>query len=33
VLKSYILSPFADAEHVNAVLESIWNARRKLIAE
>lgn len=29
-LKSYILSPFSDAEHVTAVLESIWNARRKL---
>lgn len=29
-LKSYILSPFSDVEHVNAVLESIWNARRRL---
>jgi glutamate/tyrosine decarboxylase-like PLP-dependent enzyme len=29
-LKSYILSPFSDAEHVTAVLESIWNARRRL---
>ena len=29
-LKSYILSPFSDDEHVNAVLESIWKARRAL---
>ncbi len=29
-LKSYILSPFSDEEHVNAVLESIWKARREL---
>jgi glutamate/tyrosine decarboxylase-like PLP-dependent enzyme len=31
-LKSYILSPFSDAEHVKAVLESIWSARRRLAA-
>jgi glutamate/tyrosine decarboxylase-like PLP-dependent enzyme len=31
-LKSYILSPFTDAEHVNAVLESIWSARRRVAA-
>jgi glutamate/tyrosine decarboxylase-like PLP-dependent enzyme len=30
-LKSYILSPFTDAEHVNAVLDSIWGARRRLM--
>ena len=29
-LKSYILSPFTDTEHVGAVVESIWNARRRL---
>jgi L-2,4-diaminobutyrate decarboxylase len=29
-LKSYILSPFADEEQVDAVLESIWTARRRL---
>ena len=29
-LKSYILSPFSDTQHVNSVLESIWQARRKL---
>ena len=29
-LKSYILSPFSDEQHVNAVLESIWKARREL---
>ncbi len=29
-LKSYILSPFSEDEHVNAVLESIWKARREL---
>ena len=31
-LKSYILSPFSEDEHVNAVLESIWKARRELAA-
>jgi glutamate/tyrosine decarboxylase-like PLP-dependent enzyme len=30
-LKSYILSPFTDGEHVNAVLESVWGARRRLV--
>lgn len=29
-LKSYILSPFSDEQHVGAVLESIWEARRAL---
>lgn len=29
-LKSYILSPFTDSAHVSAVLESIWDARRRL---
>lgn len=29
-LKSYILSPFSDDQHVKAVLESIWKARRVL---
>ena len=29
-LKSYILSPFSEDQHVNAVLESIWKARREL---
>jgi len=31
-LKSYILSPFSDDQHVNAVLESIWKARRAVAA-
>ena len=31
-LKSYILSPFSDDQHVRAVLESIWKARRDLAA-
>jgi len=31
-LKSYILSPFSDDQHVNAVLDSIWKARRELAA-
>ncbi len=29
-LKSYILSPFSDDQHVTAVLESIWKARKEL---
>ena len=29
-LKSYILSPFSEDQHVSAVLESIWKARRTL---
>jgi glutamate/tyrosine decarboxylase-like PLP-dependent enzyme len=29
-LKSYILSPFSDEQHVNAVLESIWKARAEI---
>ena len=29
-LKSYILSPFSDVQHVHAVLESIWKARREI---
>lgn len=29
-LKSYILSPFSDHQHVKAVLDSIWKARREL---
>jgi hypothetical protein len=32
-LRSYILSPFSDDEHVDAVLESIWQARREVAAE
>lgn len=31
-LKSYILSPFSDDQHVDAVLESIWKARREIAA-
>lgn len=31
-LKSYILSPFTQAEHVEFVLDSIWKARRELQA-
>jgi L-2,4-diaminobutyrate decarboxylase len=32
-LKSYILSPFSDDQHVAAVLESIWKARRVIAAD
>jgi hypothetical protein len=28
--KSSILSPFSDVQHVHAVLESIWKARRQI---
>lgn len=31
-LKSYILSPFSDDQHIEAVLESIWKARRVIAA-
>jgi hypothetical protein len=31
-LKSYILSPFSEDAHVEAVLESIWQARRAVAA-
>jgi hypothetical protein len=32
-LKSYILSPFAEEEAVQFVLESIWRARAQLAEE
>jgi glutamate/tyrosine decarboxylase-like PLP-dependent enzyme len=32
-LKSYIMSPFAEEKYVDAVLESIWKARRQIAAE
>jgi hypothetical protein len=32
-LKSYVLSPFSEAAHVPAVLESIWQAHRAIAAE
>ena len=32
-LKSYILSPFSEDAHVDAVLESIWKARRAVADE
>jgi glutamate/tyrosine decarboxylase-like PLP-dependent enzyme len=32
-LKSYILSPFSEDAHVDAVLDSIWEARRAIAAE
>ena len=32
-LKSYILSPFSEANHVDAVLESIWRARQVIAEE
>ena len=32
-LKSYILSPFSEEVHVQAVLDSIWEARRAIAAE
>ena len=31
-LKSYILSPFSDAEYVDAVLQSLWNAQKAINA-
>ena len=32
-LKSYILSPFSEDQHVTAVLESLWKARRELASQ
>ncbi len=32
-LKSYILSPFAEEQYVDSVLESLWKARAKIAAE
>jgi L-2,4-diaminobutyrate decarboxylase len=32
-LKSYILSPFSEDQHVTAVLESLWKARRELAGQ
>ena len=32
-LKSYILSPFAEEQYIEAVLESLWKARAKIAAE
>ncbi|RMG34313.1 MAG: aspartate aminotransferase family protein [Planctomycetota bacterium] len=32
-LKSFITSPFADEQYVDAVLESLWRARARLAAE
>ncbi len=32
-LKSYILSPFAEEQYVDAVLDSLWKARAQLAAE
>ena len=29
-LKSYILSPFSEEQYVDAVLQSLWKARRVL---
>jgi hypothetical protein len=31
-LKSYILSPFSEDQHVSAALDSIWKARREIAA-
>ena len=31
-LKSYILSPFAEEQYVDAVLESLWRAREEIAA-
>ena len=30
-LKSYIMSPFSDEKYVDAVLESVWRARQKIV--
>jgi glutamate/tyrosine decarboxylase-like PLP-dependent enzyme len=32
-LKSYILSPFAEEQYVDAVLQSLWKARAKITAD
>ena len=32
-LKSYLLSPFAEEQYINAVLESLWKARATIAAE
>ena len=32
-LKSYLLSPFAEEQYVEAVLQSLWKARAKIAAE
>jgi glutamate/tyrosine decarboxylase-like PLP-dependent enzyme len=32
-LKSYIMSPFAEEQYVDAVLESLWKARARLASE
>ena len=32
-LKSYLLSPFAEEQYIDAVLESLWKARAKIAAE
>ena len=32
-LKSYILSPFAEEQYIDAVLQSLWKARAKIAAE
>jgi len=32
-LKSYILSPFSEDQHVSAVLESLWKARKVVASE
>ena len=32
-LKSYLLSPFAEEQYINAVLESIWKARATIANE
>lgn len=32
-LKSYIMSPFSDEQYVDAVLQSIWQARERIKAE
>jgi hypothetical protein len=32
-LKSYIMSPFSEEKYVDAVLDSIWKARRQIASE
>ena len=32
-LKSYLLSPFAEEQYIEAVLESLWKARAVIAAE
>ena len=32
-LKSYLLSPFAEEQYIDAVIESLWKARAQIASE